>query len=538
MTMKNKIESVVIVGGGSSGWMTAAAISKQIPTIKLTLIESPNIPTIGVGESTIGQFNRFLNFLELEDSDWMSKCNATYKTSIKFTDFKNNPDEKPYSFHYPFGHYDFTDKPNGLMDWFNVTATRDDIDSSNFAEFFHDNVLMTDAGKLTKNEDHAVRGFNFKTDTAYHLDATLFGNYLRDYLCLPTGMIHILDNVVDATLTSDGSIGHIISENNGKLEADLFIDCTGFKSLLLEQKLNVPFISFGDTLLNDRAVAAVIPYVDIDKEMESVTNCTAIESGWVWNIPLWNRIGTGYVYSSQFATEEEAEEQFRQHLKSNRMICQNDTRVDEMKVRHIKIKHGVHERTWEKNVVGIGLSNGFIEPLESTGLMLTHECITKLVKVLKARDGRVTRFDVDCFNFAFRGQIKGFKDFISMHYAFSMRNSSPYWLKATEETTYSSEMMDYKYAGGTESYSLFANKTIRDNRLDPDMGGIPYIAAGMGHNPTSKVIVDNQPVDSRQLNSVEGVWNNWQEHRDEVMKKIELLPTHYEFLKSTIYGES
>ena len=533
--MRNKIERITIVGGGSSGWMTAAAISKQLPHVKLTLIESPNIPTIGVGESTIGQINEFLHYLGLKDEDWMKHCNATYKTSIKFIDFRENPTETPQVFHYPFGRYDFTDKPRGLMEWFIGAATLPDIDPYSFAEFYHDQVIMTDANKMTKNENHLIRGFDFKTDTAYHMDATLFGNYLRDHLCLPAGMTHILDNVLSATLDAKGHIDKIVTEKNGELTADLFIDCTGFRSLLLEQTLKVPFMSFHDTLLNDSAVAGVIPYIDKDKEMECVTSCTAIEAGWVWNIPLWDRLGTGYVYSSKFATKEQAEEQFRNHLKSNRMTVQDVARVDAMEVRHIAIKHGVHERTWEKNVIGIGLSNGFIEPLESTGLMLTHECIIKMVNLLKMRNGRVTRFDVDAFNFAFREQITGFKDFISQHYALSMRNDTAYWNHVSEETTYSQQMYDFK-AGVLGSYNDIAYRLHRSRIAGNDMGGIAYIIAGMGHN-----VIDNSRVDfnnnqySEPVDMATNTWNTWHEHRAQTVKVVDALPTHYAFLKSTIY---
>lgn len=532
--MKNRIENIVIVGGGSSGWMTAAAIARQLPNTKLTLIESPNIPTIGVGESTIGQINEFLLYLSLKDEDWMKHCNATYKTSIKFIDFRENPTEEPHVFHYPFGMYDFTDKKAGLMDWFNIKALNPDIDPYTFAEFFNSSVIMTDANKMTKNENHSIRGFDFKSDTAYHMDATLFGNYLRDYVCLPTGMTHILDTVIDAPLDSSGNIDYIISQNSGILQADLFIDCTGFKSFLIEEKLKVPFISFQDTLHNDRAVAGVIPYIDIDKELECVTSCTAIDSGWVWNIPLWDRIGTGYVYSSKFATEDEAEEQFRNHLKSNRMVCQDDARVDAMEVRHIKIKHGVHERTWEKNVVAIGLSNGFIEPLESTGLMLTHECIIKFVNLLKTRNGRVTRFDVDCFNYAFREQIFGFKEFISQHYAFSMRNDTPYWNHVTEETLYSTNLTEFTI-DPLGSYNEIAYRKHRSRKISNDVAGMSYIFAGMGHNVVDASRVKFILGEYGTVEDINAIWDTWLEHRKKTTDFVEKLPSHYEFLKSNIY---
>ena len=533
--MYHNIKSIIIVGGGSSGWMTAAAICRRLPKVKLTLVESPTVPTIGVGESTIGHINQFFHLLKLNDQDWMPHCNATYKTSIKFVDFRENPKDKPHTFHYPFGIFDLTDKPRSLMDWFLYKAEHPELDNSNFAEFYHDMILMTDAGKMTRNEDQKIRGFMFKPDTAYHMDAALFGVYLKDHVCLPTGMQHIVDTVVDATQNKDGTIKEIITEQSGALEADLFIDCTGFRSLLLEQKLKVPFIDFGDTLQNDRAVATVIPYIDRERELENYTSCTAIEAGWVWNIPLWNRIGTGYVYSSKFATEADAEEQLRKHLASNRMVVQDSDRAANAEFRHIKIKHGVHTHAWEKNVVGIGLANGFIEPLESTGLMLTHECIIKLIHVLLMRDGQVTQFDVDLFNHAFQEQIMGFKSFISQHYALSMRNDTPYWKSVTGKITYSPEMNDYK-PSLYNSYTTIADKQHRSRFWGTDGGGIVYIAAGMGYNPIDPAYKEFADEKYRETPRYETeVYNTWLKHRAEVLTHIATLPSHAEFLATTIY---
>lgn len=533
--MYHNIKSILIVGGGSSGWMTAAAIAKQLPHIKLTLIESPNIPIIGVGESTIGHINQFFDLLELKDEDWMPHCNATYKTSIKFIDFRENPSETPHTFHYPFGIFDLSDKPRGIMDWFLYQAEHGTLDPKNFAEFHHDSILMTDANKMTRNEDHKVRGFKFKTDTAYHMDATAFGIYLRDHICLPGGMTHILDTVLDATLNEDGSIKEIITENSGTLTADLYIDCTGFKSLLLEQKMGVEFKSFHDTLLNDSAIATTIPYIDKPMEMENYTSCTAIEAGWVWNIPLWHRIGTGYVYSSKYATKEEAEAQFRKHLASNRMIFPDADRAANCEVRHIKIKHGVHERAWEKNVVAVGLANGFIEPLESTGLMLTHEAIVKLIAVLTMREGHVTQLDVDLFNHAFTEQVWGFKEFISQHYALSYRSDTPYWQQVTGGITYSPAMN----ANIPSMYNGYLDMAIRMHRgrlFNAEMSGIIYIAAGMGVNPMDKAhkaFKDEKYMEPAGY-EIE-VYNKWLEHKNEVVEHIKTLPTHYEFLKQNIH---
>lgn len=534
--MSNKIKKVVIVGGGSSGWMTAAAFAKQLSHLEISLIESPNVPTIGVGESTIGQINEFLHLIGLKDEDWMPHCNATYKTSIKFIDFRENPKEEPHKFHYPFGMFDFSDKPRGIMDWFLNKVRDPSIPNYNFAEFFHDSILMTDKNKLTKNEDGLVRGFNFAADTAYHMDAGLFGVYLRDHVCKPNGVKHILDNVTGYAKNEDGYLTHITTENSGNLEADLFIDCTGFKSLLLEQAMGVEFESFNNNLMNDSAIATVIPYIDKETEMENYTSCTAIEAGWVWNIPLWNRIGTGYVYSSKFATQEEAEAQFRKHLSSNRMLFPDADRASKAEFRHIKIKHGVHKRAWEKNVVGIGLSNGFIEPLESTGLMLTHECITKVISLLQMREQVVTKYDTDLFNYAFKEQIEGFREFISQHYAMSMRDDTPYWKHITENVVYDRNMNNFDFAVLTSNHDI-ANRLYRTRVFDnSSMSGIIYIAAGMGYNPVNGVKVKYQNLKFGETpEQHKAVYDEWLAHKEAALKHIETLESHYKFLERTIH---
>lgn len=537
-----KIKSVLIVGGGSSGWMTAAALIRQIPDLKITLMEASDIPTIGVGESTIGHINSYMNAVGLKDEDWMPHCNATYKTSIKFTNFRDNPGEVgKHVFHYPFGVIDITDKPLGPMEWFRLNAEHpEEWHPDEFAEFYHPHVLMADHNKMTDNENWEIRGFNFQYDTAYHMDAALFGQYLKNHVCKPEGVTHIVDTMVDATVDEYGALSGVITKEHGTLTADLYIDCTGFRSLLLEGKMKSEFVSFHDTLLNDRAIATIIPYLDIENEMTSATNCTAIDAGWVWNIPLFNRIGTGYVYSSKFATEEEAEAQFRKHLAGPYMDYQGEglkERAEAAEFRHIKIKHGVHKHAWVNNVVGIGLANGFIEPLESTGLMLTHEGIMKLIDTLQQHDGFVTRWDIDTFNFTFYDQIVGFKDFISLHYTLSQRCDTPYWKYATQQLSYSPEMNQWT-PKLRNAYMDLANRMLNAHQFDLNMGGILYIAGGQNYNPINKRYLkdENDRYGRKNEWSYEQSKNAWLDYKNNVLlPAIEKLPSHYEFLKLNIH---
>jgi tryptophan halogenase len=535
---KVNIKKITIVGGGSAGWMTASALIKHLPDdTTVTLIESPRIGTIGVGESTIGHINTYMDAMGLKDSDWMSECNATYKTSIKFTNFR----EKGSTFHYPFGKYDFSLTPDGLNDYWRWKAVDDKVTEYDFAKLFHSTIKMIDDNKFTDNEFNELHGFNFKYDTAYHMDATLFGQYLKRRFCDDSSkMTHILDEVVDIVQNEDNSIKKLITKESGELEADLFIDCTGFASVLLDKTLKVPFIKFDDVLLNDRAVATQIPYIDKDKEMESVTNCTAIENGWVWNIPLFTRIGTGYVYSSKHATEEEAEEQFRRHLKSSDMVIADEQRADDAEVFHLKIRHGIHKYAWSHNVVGIGLASGFIEPLESTGLMLAHENILFLLRTLLRRNGIINRIDVDSFNFAVRDTMEGFRQFISLHYALSSRSDTPYWEEITKNISYDKAVYEFTSEGaplGNNVYADLAYSLNMSNSIGNNVGGTSYILAGMGFDLVT-------PVDLITMKERLNINTDYSYLREEFDKKqdrlgqlVDLMPTHYEWLKENIHTD-
>lgn len=547
-----KINKILIVGGGSSGWMAAAGLIRQHPDLDITLLESSDIPRIGVGESTIGHINSYMNALGIKDEDWMHYCNATYKTSIKFTNFRENPGEVgKHVFHYPFGVMDFTDKELGPMEFFRLQSEfPDEFPPEEMAKFYHPHVIMADENKMTRNSltlepEKRIRGFDFKYDTAYHMDAALFGEYLKNHVCKPEGVKHIIDNMIGATKNEDGSIKSIVTEKNGELTADLYIDCTGFRALLIEKEMGSEFISFHDTLQNNSAWATNLEYADIENEMTSATNCTAIDAGWVWNIPLFNRIGTGYVYSNKFATKEEALEQFKRHLVSDDMDFKGPmeerlARLEKCEFRHIDIKHGVHKQAWIKNVVAIGLANGFIEPLESTGLMLTHEGIMKVIDTLHVKKGKhVTQWDIDTFNFSFYDQIKGFKDFISMHYTMSQRNDTPYWKYVTDGFTYSTDMIEYA-PSVRNVYMDTAHRIMSSHKADLAMGGMIYIVAGHGYNVINKRILFDESDRGKEFDYWDAKKSKeaWFNYRDGELKEIiNNLPTHYKYLKDNIHNK-
>ncbi len=513
----NKIKRVIIVGGGSAGWMTAAYLSKKLDFLDITLIESKKIGTIGVGESTLGHINKFLDCLELKDEDWMAQCNATYKTSIKFTDFRT----KNFYFHYPFGAFNLEGTKHGIMDWYWYQAlTNYSLPVTDFAEMFVHQVLMTDRQKMTKNENNQIPGFNFHLDTAYHMDAEKFGIFLKEKIALPNGVRHIQDTIVDVRQNELGEVSEIITEDGLNLSADLYIDASGFKKILIEKVMKSKFLNFGDVLLNDRALAARVPYVDIEKELASVTNCTAIENGWVWDIPLFTRRGTGYVHSSKFADREQA----------------GKKKAEEIEFNYIEIRHGVQKEPWIKNVCSVGLALGFIEPLESTGLLTTHENIMRLEAALSKRNGYVNQFDIDGWNFAAREELEGFKQFVSLHYAMSQRDDTEYWKYVTNNIRYAPKIYDLEPEFRKNASETMYRLNI-SNELDKEHpAGETFILTGMGLSPISKAQADMAGY--RYSNARQDILNtrdSYIQRKKKILDYIETLPSHYEFLKNNIY---
>lgn len=524
-----KIRSVCIVGGGSSGWMTAALLAKNLKNTIITVVEPKDVPTIGVGESTLGHINRYLHAIGLEgkDKEWMPKCDATYKVSIQFTDFKNIGTR----FQYPFGQHDFSGNKTPF-DWYKFRH-HEEFDTS-YAEYYNPITYLADANRMT-NSREVITNFDFNDDTAYHFDATKFGEYLKNEICIPNGVRVIRDKISKVYKKEDGSIDwlQLSLSPTMRLSADLYIDCTGFKSLLLEEEMGSKFISFNDILLNDTALAARIPYVDREKEIHNVTDCHALQYGWVWDIPLWNRIGTGYCFSQKFTTVEAAEKEFRKHLSKK-----DKKRAEEAEFFKIDIRHGKRERGWVKNCVGIGLSYGFLEPLESTGLLTTHENALRLLDTLQRREGFISKADIDGYNLSADKDIEEMKDFIAMHYVLSQRDDSSYWKHCTEkvEVIKDTELFD-QVMRAPRLYQEFVYSVTRFHELGP-LDGLLYIAAGMGYNPMSETQYKfaTRVKDITATLQESSVLTDHLAYHKKAKEYVSNLPTTFEFLRDHVYS--
>ncbi len=416
-----KAKSIVIVGGGTAGWMAANLMAKKWcdNNVEITLIESPDIGIIGVGEGSTPQLKAFFNKMDIAEYEWMPKCNATYKLGITFKDWSTKSGFEQY-FH-PF---------DSELD----VHTRKKFILNCYGRRLGDNVqtLPNDffiSSYLAEQQlgPHANENFPFPVSYGYHFDSNLLGGFLRDK-AISLGVKHIKGNVTDVALHLDGSIDKLSVDSIGWLSAGFFIDSTGFRSILLQQKLKVPFVSFKSNLFNDSAV--ILPSSSTDK-LNSQTISTALKHGWAWDIPLTNRTGNGYVYSSDFCTAEEAEIELREKLN----LLDSD-----VESRHLKMKVGRVEKHWVKNCLAVGLSQGFIEPLEATALHLVQETIENFI--LAWERGNFSNTNADIFNDNINQKFENVRDYIVCHYKLNSREDSEYWLQNAKNTQLSSSLAD------------------------------------------------------------------------------------------------
>ena len=411
------LRNVLVVGGGTAGWMTASYLRAAFgDRLNVTVVESPNVPTIGVGEATFSTVRHFFGYLGLDESEWMPQCEATYKLGIRYENWRA---DGTYFYH-PFERLRVVDGFS-LTDWWLHLRPGDRFDQDCFVI-----PRLCDAqrsprfldGRLFEQEFTAqYRTTLSEQDTqfpyAYHFDAALLARYLTGW-ATSRGVGHVLDHVVDVALDDRGWISHVVTSDHGDLHADLFVDCTGFRSLLLGQALGEPFQSYQDTLPNDSAVALRVPYDG--NAMRPCTTATAQDAGWIWTIPLQNRIGTGYVYARDYCTPEEAERTLRSFV---------GPAADGAEANHIRMRIGRSERSWVHNCVGVGLAAGFVEPLESTGIFFIQHAIEQLVKHFPDAawdDGLRESYNRLCANV-----LDGVREFLALHYYAAARQDNRYW---------------------------------------------------------------------------------------------------------------
>jgi tryptophan halogenase len=408
------VREVLVVGGGTAGWLAACHLARQLHPgdpdgVRVTLVESPDIPTIGVGEGTVPAMRRSLQYLGVSETDFIRECEATFKQSIRFDGWMSRPG---HSYHHVFD-YPRRDPLDLTPYWLQSRRDR------SYTDWVGLQSRVCDAGlgpkQMTQPEFEGV------TSYAYHLDAGKFAALLTRHATDKLGVSHLKANVTGVHRDAAGAIEYLATDRLGELHADFYVDCTGFASRLLGQTLQVPFIDRGDVLLADHALAVQVPYAAPDSPIPCQTIATARSAGWIWDIGLVTRRGTGYVYSSAHIDHDAAEVELRDYLRGS-----IGTQADTVGIRRIPMQVGYRERFWAHNCAAIGLSQGFVEPLEATGLLMFDATARMLAEQFPAHRSLMPLL-ADRFNARVRFAWERVIDFIKLHYCISDRDDSAFW---------------------------------------------------------------------------------------------------------------
>ncbi len=493
--MSGGLKTILIVGGGSAGWMAAALLSHLFQGLyRIKLVESEDIGTVGVGEATIPAIKKFNELLELDEVQFMRLTQGTFKLGIQF----NNWDRIGSSYIHGFG---VIGQDLGWLRchqyWLKMKLKDE---ASDFANFSINTAAALENKFMPARADAGDSPIGHIAH-AYHFDAGLYAKFLRTY-AEDRGVIRQEGKIVDVALRpDDGFVESVTLDSGEQIEADLFIDCSGFRGLIIEQAMKTGFEDWTHWLPCDRAIA--IPCARSDN-FTPYTMATAHGAGWQWRIPLQHRTGNGHVFSSQYMDEAEAERILLDKLDGEQLAEPN----------RIRFTTGKREKIWNKNCLALGLAAGFLEPLESTSLFLIQSSLIRLIRLMP--DGRFDQANIDEFNRQTDFEYERVRDFIILHYKATERDDTPFWkyCRDMEVPDTLQRKMDLFSANGRifrEDEELFSEESWIQVMLG--QGVIPK-----GYDPLVDIRSEAQVV--QFLGNIENV----------IGKCVAVMPTHADFV--------
>ncbi len=460
--MFDSVKSILIVGGGTAGWLSAAIIAayhknRSDEQLQITLVEASDIPTVGVGEGTWPTIRNTVREIGIDEKVIFEKCFAGFKQGGKFVNWVTQDDFYYHPFTVPLGY--------GQLDMAPYVS-----EIEQFALEANYQQEICEAGLAPRSlSEGAYQGI---CNYAYHLDAGAFANLLKNHCRDNLGVIHKIGTVDQIRRKDSGGIESLSltgDEGPFDLSADLYLDCTGFRSLLLGDAMDVPFISNAQYLFNDRAIALRLPYDDEDAPLACHTIATGQNVGWTWDIGLTTRRGVGHVYSSEYLSDEEATENLSRYVGKS---------IDEYDVKSFKFKSGYRQKSWEHNCVAVGLAGGFVEPLEATAIMLVEVVARYIAENLPA-DQTAMKVTSKRFNSQMDYRWQRITDFLKLHYMLTQR-PEPYWQAHRDPVSVPESLKEdlaiWKYRGPIKSdfdgvAELFPAASYQ------------YVLYGMGYKP-------------------------------------------------------
>lgn len=508
--MSALIKKIVIVGGGTAGWLTAgilAAEYKNNPAsnIQITLVESPDVSTIGVGEGTWPSMRATLRKIGISETDLVRQCSASFKQGSKFVGWKTGAEGDVY--HHPFT------IPNGYLECNLVAAWQTQFSDQPFADVVSVQNYVSESGCSPKQ--FTTPEYAGVVNYGYHLDAGKFGELLQKHCTAQLGVKHILDHVTHVIAAPNGDIAAINTKEVGAIEGDLFIDCTGFACLLLGQHFGIPFVDKKKFSLNDSALAAQVPYPEEISPIASSTIATAQSAGWTWDIGLSSRRGVGYVYSSAHISDEQAERELRAHIaKSVGAVV-----AEKVSTRKLSINAGHREQFWHKNCVAVGMAAGFIEPLEASALALVELSANMIRDELP-----LTRDTMELvskrFNSIFNYRWERIVEFLKLHYVLTERHDTDYWRDMSHPDAIPEQLQQLLLLWAQRP--PYFNDLIQTEEIFPS-ASYQYVLYGMGF----KSNINNVVKISHQINL--GL-SKIRDNIDKSRKYVSLLPSNRELI--------
>ena len=490
--MKLPFKRIVVVGGGAAGWMTAAAMATALKGSTVELVESEEIGIVGVGEATFPSIRNFHRLLGIDETEFLRATNGSYKLGIQFCDWRVRGE----SYFHTFGDFGELNGPNSVWGQYHrlgeasLGALGEQCLSS----------VMASQGRFV------VPGENDRYDYAYHFDAALYAAFLRK-LAEQRGARRTEGRIVEVARRADGGVDRLTLADGRVVAGDLFIDCSGFASLLLGRALGEPFVDFSHWLPVDRAWAC--PTEKVGTELTPYTRATALEAGWAWRIPLQNRVGNGHVFASRYIDEDRAREQLLHQLDGPALA----------EPRLLRFQTGHRARAWVHNVVALGLSGGFLEPLESTSIFLIQRGLGKLIDLMLS-GAPLTEPVVADYNDLNARQFARVRDFLILHYCLSARRDSALWRAMTSmelPETLAFKIRAWRQAGALHQYDLEGF----------DATSWLAIHAGMGHWPEH---ADPSLGDMARAEALAGL--QWR--RERILEAVAAMPTHDAYLRAVL----
>ncbi|HVZ30280.1 MAG TPA: tryptophan halogenase family protein [Asticcacaulis sp.] len=489
------LRTIAILGGGTAGWMTAAAFAKELSprAYEIMLIESEDIGTVGVGEATVPPINLFNAILGLDVPDFMRACEATFKLGIEFVDWGG----LGRRYMHPFTHFgaDVTrrDFPRAWMQY-----AKDRPDGGGRIDDYNLSCIAAAEGRFTlprRGQPTEVGPMTY----AFHFDASLYARYLRAY-AEKRGVKRVEGKVVDVTQDSDSGFVQSVTLASGQtVDAFFFVDCSGFPGLLIEKALKTGYEDWSHWLPCDRALA--VPS-KTEAMPAPVTRSTADAAGWRWRIPLQHRVGNGHVYCSRFMSDDEAEQRLLAGLDGPALA----------RPRPLRFVTGRRRQGWNGNCVAIGLASGFLEPLESTSIHMIQTAIIRILSLFPHRG--VDPAAVAEFNRLMQEEFESIRDFIILHYKLTERDDTPFWRYCRDMA------VPEAVTANLEQFAATGRVTIKPGNPFPEQGWTAVLL-GQGLRP-----------DVRDLDvTAEALEARMHQTRETLGRVVAAMPTQAEFLK-------